>query len=545
MATQDYLIVLTQQWMTGVGAKDLLRIAKVAGVATCSKGCAQELRDRAVDVIRRHPHLRAVFVRCVASIPRCPSAWLDRHTRQLIAPDDEFAAVWQSARGPHHSTTPSPFKPTTPLRDASLYVDCPTAAVDFQQSPSIDQSADQTAASIADFDVHHELPEGSAAARVLPAPVTTTTRVTATVFAPVSVRSTDHAGHSMISNAVAPACLLSPPFLHAINPQFVPAVFSPGCWSTTAVIWGPFVISKGTKHVNVDFELVREQIAANRGQRVDMNMVTGDSTVGTWPKNTTVIMNTICHEQVSVDTAFERTIARGLNRATISFACPTAADAVLVLRVRRRIATVRELIQTHSAREQLETCVARLDRILRHGNPGAGDQHHAGDDDVSFVGQASVTIPLTDPITLMRMVVPVRSNTCAHPHCFDMDTLVEFDAKRLEHGCAKCPICRRPLDVHALVVDRFVQHILESTDADCARVSYVGGGAFHVRDACADATADGSRGQPKRSRVVDMVVDSPRARRRVQAATISVVAIGAGAAWAPTQPLLVMLAQDE
>jgi len=70
----------------------------------------------------------------------------------------------------------------------------------------------------------------------------------------------------------------------------------------------------------------------------------------------------------------------------------------------------------------------------------------------------SMKLPLVDPLTLMRIVVPVRSRRCEHVRCMDLATILEqaaHSASRLKP--LNCPICHLVIQLADLVVDEFLQ----------------------------------------------------------------------------------------
>lgn len=86
------------------------------------------------------------------------------------------------------------------------------------------------------------------------------------------------------------------------------------------------------------------------------------------------------------------------------------------------------------------------------------------DDDVAFITD-SLTISLTDPFTSQILKVPVRSRSCSHLECFDLETFIR--TRKSESGPTpffdnwRCPICDADARPQCLRVDNFLVEILD------------------------------------------------------------------------------------
>lgn len=88
-------------------------------------------------------------------------------------------------------------------------------------------------------------------------------------------------------------------------------------------------------------------------------------------------------------------------------------------------------------------------------------------DDSDEIMVESKEIPLTCPISTVRMNLPVRGESCRHTSCFDLESWIEYVSKtrRLRDPASKCPICRLPVQASTLVVDTWMLSVLKETAA--------------------------------------------------------------------------------
>jgi DNA uptake protein ComE-like DNA-binding protein len=80
-------------------------------------------------------------------------------------------------------------------------------------------------------------------------------------------------------------------------------------------------------------------------------------------------------------------------------------------------------------------------------------------DETIEVQQVSLQIPLYDPLTHCRLIIPVRGSQCLHAACFDLRTHIEHHKHAIEF---KCPICRKDAFVDELQVDKYLLYILQN-----------------------------------------------------------------------------------
>lgn len=73
-------------------------------------------------------------------------------------------------------------------------------------------------------------------------------------------------------------------------------------------------------------------------------------------------------------------------------------------------------------------------------------------------------LELTDPVTAERIRVPARGNECKHLTVFDLEAHLEANMHALCFGepkTAPCPICRKPAYTFELLVDGYLERLLE------------------------------------------------------------------------------------
>lgn len=70
----------------------------------------------------------------------------------------------------------------------------------------------------------------------------------------------------------------------------------------------------------------------------------------------------------------------------------------------------------------------------------------------------SINMSLKDPISMLRMTIPCRSNVCTHNQCFDAFTFLDMQQ---QGPTWTCPICSKPVQYEGLSIDEYVQEILQ------------------------------------------------------------------------------------
>jgi rubredoxin len=86
----------------------------------------------------------------------------------------------------------------------------------------------------------------------------------------------------------------------------------------------------------------------------------------------------------------------------------------------------------------------------------------------SEVEETVEVVPITDPISLMRIETPVRGKNCCHKAVFDRDSYLEFNAMQEKRKFKNlkdlwlCPICSKPTPESSLVVVEGLAEVLKS-----------------------------------------------------------------------------------
>ncbi|EFQ99721.1 MIZ zinc finger protein [Nannizzia gypsea CBS 118893] len=129
----------------------------------------------------------------------------------------------------------------------------------------------------------------------------------------------------------------------------------------------------------------------------------------------------------------------------------TFAIAVEVVNVASHKRT-REAVQTLSQPQSLDIILNRL------------TNNTVDSDELCFVDDF-IAIPLIDPFMARIFNIPVRTVTCKHTECFDLDTFFDTRLSRVAkgpHGMAedwKCPICNEDARPKRLLIDQFLVQV--------------------------------------------------------------------------------------
>ncbi|EZF98080.1 hypothetical protein H113_02066 [Trichophyton rubrum MR1459] len=114
----------------------------------------------------------------------------------------------------------------------------------------------------------------------------------------------------------------------------------------------------------------------------------------------------------------------------------------------------REAIQTLSQPQSLDLIFNRL------------TNNTVNPDELCFVDDF-ITIPIIDPFMAHIFDVPVRTVSCKHTECFDLNTFLDTRLSRVAkgpHGMAedwKCPICNEDARPKRLLIDQFLVQVRE------------------------------------------------------------------------------------
>jgi len=91
-----------------------------------------------------------------------------------------------------------------------------------------------------------------------------------------------------------------------------------------------------------------------------------------------------------------------------------------------------------------------------------------------------ILVSLVDERTKMRMKIPARGKLCAHMDCFDLATwLEEHQNTAAVVERSKCEICEQEINMEDIVIDSFIQDILEKTANNVKQVSICMDGTWY------------------------------------------------------------------
>ena len=72
------------------------------------------------------------------------------------------------------------------------------------------------------------------------------------------------------------------------------------------------------------------------------------------------------------------------------------------------------------------------------------------------------------PLSARRMTLPCRSANCSHNQCFDVESFLQLQEQAPQW---LCPTCNKSVTFGSLVVDQYVQNILDSTPRSIEQVT--------------------------------------------------------------------------
>nr|POE76191.1 e3 sumo-protein ligase pli1 [Quercus suber] len=103
------------------------------------------------------------------------------------------------------------------------------------------------------------------------------------------------------------------------------------------------------------------------------------------------------------------------------------------------------------------------------------DMRRANDD--ADITATSVKTSLKDPVSTLRISLPVRSSACAHNQCFDAGMFLQMMAQAPTWSC---PICNKYISFESLCVDKYFQDILDRTSRSIDKVDIEPNGEWTV-----------------------------------------------------------------
>jgi len=182
------------------------------------------------------------------------------------------------------------------------------------------------------------------------------------------------------------------------------------------------------------------------------------------------------HKRRDVPQAISAGLKHGINSISVHIQDPRISDFVLAV-VMTQPRGIPELSQQVSTCEE-SAALARVRALLA--------KQRAADDACSqeIVCLSSDTLRLCCPITMDRIVDPVRGTECQHLQCFGLEAYLTSNKQmRAFNNRWQCPVCTLVLRPPDLCRDPYMAHILASTSTEVEEVAMAGDGAWKCRGA--------------------------------------------------------------
>jgi E3 SUMO-protein ligase PIAS1 len=93
------------------------------------------------------------------------------------------------------------------------------------------------------------------------------------------------------------------------------------------------------------------------------------------------------------------------------------------------------------------------------------------------IAATSIRMSLKDPISTLRITVPIRSSYCTHNQCFDGAMFMQLQEQAPQWSC---PICTKTIPFESLCVDEYFQEILDKTPVTTEKVDIEPSGQWKV-----------------------------------------------------------------
>ena len=234
-----------------------------------------------------------------------------------------------------------------------------------------------------------------------------------------------------------------------------------------ASIQKPFVFHSALRagSMNMSLDLVDLKAQRRQGYSVWMRGIclTSLKDRHVWPKELKVFVN--MQQIVRIDEPkrlkkrrddpvdFTPFLQSGKNQIQISVTDPTPQSFVIALMFCSAVSD--RNIASQATRQSRESCLLRLCEILQLKDEVIEDD---------FEGRRALS--LRCPITLGRIQVPSRGTVCAHIRCFDLNAYVAVNRKISNINLRWiCPICQQTVFPKDLIIDSYIDEILQISEA--------------------------------------------------------------------------------
>jgi E3 SUMO-protein ligase PIAS1 len=93
------------------------------------------------------------------------------------------------------------------------------------------------------------------------------------------------------------------------------------------------------------------------------------------------------------------------------------------------------------------------------------------------IAATSIRMSLKDPVSTMRISIPVRSSHCTHNQCFDGAMFLQLQEQAPQWSC---PVCSKHVSFESLCVDKYFEDILNRTSRSIEKVDIEPNGDWKV-----------------------------------------------------------------
>lgn len=105
------------------------------------------------------------------------------------------------------------------------------------------------------------------------------------------------------------------------------------------------------------------------------------------------------------------------------------------------------------------------------------------------IAATSIRMSLKDPISTLRITLPVRSSHCTHNQCFDGAMFLQLQEQAPQWSC---PVCSKSVAFEALCIDEYFQDILDRTPKNTEKVDIEPNGEWKIIKDEDDSQTNGS-----------------------------------------------------
>lgn len=127
---------------------------------------------------------------------------------------------------------------------------------------------------------------------------------------------------------------------------------------------------------------------------------------------------------------------------------------------------------------------AILTQRIKDGRHGGGviskeqaiREINKANDDPDIVLSSEV-MSLKDPVSTLRITLPVRSTVCTHRQCFDGSMFLQMQEQAPQW---LCPTCNKSISYQSLCIDKYFEDILQKTSSSIEKVTLEPDGQWHI-----------------------------------------------------------------